>query len=506
MAASAFFELGTKQDFCLRLRIEQQRLIFEGEPQGFVGYRLDNECDDGVFVRWHYQDGCFSLTTDRLGLFPLYYLKTKHELLLSNSVPLIRQQHELAVDTEAVSLFLRLGFYLGSDTAFKGLQRPEGQLNIRADPSGIQLDTVRPTPEAPAGSHTVACYQRLMEASLALVREERQPLYMPLTGGKDSRHIFLSLARQNIKPDLCYTVSVLAPHYNDDVAIGQKLAALLAVEHKVLAADQSLIPSECSKNLKTNFESRDHSWAAPAAQFFEQAPTGIVLDGFGGDVLSQSSVITAQMHQLYRQQDWRGLIRAFVKDNRYFDCWLNRQHQAFIASDVLLEQRLVQELSKYRSDINPMAQFFFWNRSRRSIAISSIRYLSGQSTAFMPFMQKNLVDFLFTLPVEQYFSNCFHSDTIQQLMPASRALAFSQQQVAGSQLNYRQWQRLLTAFLCYLGSNSLLSPARKLRASCLALSSVRDRSQLVRLLFSFRKIAYLQGVLMHADWKPGRDG
>ncbi|SEA58175.1 hypothetical protein [Alkalimonas amylolytica] len=496
METLSALQLGTKQDFLLRLRCQQQRLSFEGEPQGFVGYVLDDQvCDDGVFVRWNYADGHFELSTDRLGLYPVYYMQSEHELLISNSVSMIQREQRLEVNTEAVGIFLRLGFYLGSDTAFRTLHRPTGKLTVSAGDSGIQVKVTRPEPTQVGYQHTTEKYQQLMQQSLAYLREIKQPLYMPLTGGKDSRHIFLSLIRLNIQPDLCYTVSVLAPHYNDDVVIARRLAELFAVPHQTLAPDYCLIQSEYTKNRQTNLETRDHSWAAPAADFFNQAPPGVLLDGFGGDVLSQSSVISAEMHQRYQQADWAGLIKAFLKDNRYFNGWLRKSHHPFIVDEGVLQQRLIAELRSFHQANNPMAQFFFWNRSRRSIAISSIRYLSGQSTAFMPFMQKEMLEFLFTLPVELYFSKAFHSNTISQLGGEASTLPFGGRDVLGGRLTQQQWRLMLSSFLSDLQANPVVSPGKKVKVALQALSSWTDKPQLVRLLFSYRRVAYLRDVV-----------
>ncbi|MCC5827191.1 MAG: hypothetical protein JJU14_13490, partial [Alkalimonas sp.] len=244
MATPAAIRLGTQTDFLLRLRCQPQPELLAGAATGFAGYQLDGDAsDDGAFVRWSMQDGQFELSTDRLGLYPIYYLQQENELVISNSVALIQQQFPLEPNTEAVAIFLRLGFYLGSDTAFKGLIRPEGKLQVRLDGKGLFLQVSRPGLRQLA-PYTPEHYQQLFAAALTRLAGCQQPLYIPLTGGKDSRHILLTAAQQGLPVQQCYTTRVLSPHSNDDVTIASTLCQRLNVPHRVLLSEQRLVNAE----------------------------------------------------------------------------------------------------------------------------------------------------------------------------------------------------------------------------------------------------------------------
>ncbi|MCC5853723.1 MAG: hypothetical protein JJU30_12850 [Alkalimonas sp.] len=500
MGTEPMLKIGTKGDFLLRLQIGETLTLLEGASTGFLGYRIDDdESDDGVFVAWSFNDGHFYLNTDRLGLYPVYYLASDHEFIISNSVELITRIHALEIDAEAVSIFLRLGFFLGSDTAFKSLFRPTGKLTVSANSSGFDIKVCKPDASNVSHVHTPEQYQALMLQSLSSVKGLEQPLYMPLTGGKDSRHIFLSLMQLTMKPDTCYTVSVLAPHYNDDVVIARRLAGSFEVPHQTLAADKHLIQSEYAKNRLTNFETRDHSWAAPALDFLNEAPSGIVLDGFGGDVLSQSSIVTPEMHQMYRNSDWSNLIQTIAKDNTYFNSWINKAHHHFIVDEALLKDRLIAELEQYKGETNPMAQFYFWNRSRRSIAISSIRYLSGQSTVFMPFMQRDLYDFLRGLPVELYFSRNFHKEAISRLENSTISSPYSLKELPGESLKLGA----IISNYCGLFLEMLRSEPLELKKGAFAMTRLlfsKNRSiEIVQFYYFYRRILYLNQVIKVAN-------
>lgn len=497
---TAIIKRGARGDFFIKINVLAGRVEFTGQSDGFYGYSLGDDADaDGVFVRWTFQNNRLQLNTDRLGLYPIYYLQHENQLVLSNSVELIRQHQPLTLDTEAVAIFFRLGFYLGQRTAFKGLCRPHGQLQVSATAGGIELSISRPVQSKVVNCDFEQQYCDLMHNALQPLVGQTSALYMPLTGGKDSRHIFLSLRQAGLKPDCCYTVSVLAPHYNDDLQVAQQLCQRTAWVHQALAAETRLISREQRKNLLTNFETRDHCWATPVAGYLHTRPAGMVLDGFGGDVLSQSSIVTLEMHSAFQAEDWERLVKLIARPNQYNNSWLTEAYQAFIIDERVLAEQLLAELKSFAGTVNPLAQFYFWNRSRRTIAISSIRFMTGHSLAYFPFMQQQLVDFLFSLPPALYFSGSFHSRVLQRLAGDLAAVPFAASEQPGDTLSWWQWGRLLLAVSWELLNNRVIRPRLRVKAVLQAMASITDRKQLVSFVHFYRKLSYLGQLVRYVD-------
>ena len=495
---TATLKCGTPGDFIIKVSVLNGHVEFTGLPDGFYGYSLGDDADaDGVFVRWAFQNNRLQLSTDRLGLYPIYYLQHENQLMLSNSIELIRQHQPLTLDTEAVAIFFRLGFYLGQRTAFKGLCRPNGQLQVSVSAGGLELSISRPTQSQVDNSDFEQQYCDLMHHALQPLVGQTPALYMPLTGGKDSRHIFLSLRQAGLKPDCCYTVSVLAPHYNDDQQVAQQLCQRTALMHQALAAETKLISSEQRKNLLTNFETRDHSWATPVARYLDTRPAGIVLDGFGGDVLSQSSIVTPEMHSAYHAEDWERLVKLIARPNQYNNSWLTEAYQDFIIDERVLAEQLLAELKSFTGTVNPVAQFYFWNRSRRTIAISSIRFMTGRSLAYFPFMQQQLVDFLFSLPPALYFSGSFHSRVLQRLAGDLATVPFAASEQPGDTLSWWQWSRLVLAVSWELLNNRVIRPRLRIKGVLQALASITDRKKLVSFVHFYRKLGFLNQLIRY---------
>ncbi|EJI84209.1 hypothetical protein AEST_30430 [Alishewanella aestuarii B11] len=482
---------GRRDDFLLRLDWQQEPVLLEGEPEGFYGYHLAGDTpDDGAFVSWSLKQGRFELAGDRLGLYPLYYFQIDSQLVISNSLALLAERFRLETDSEAVGIFLRLGFYLGSDTAFVGVKRAEGQLKVLLDETGLAIESRRPVIRRMLQTSSTAMYQQLFANALQKLRGCRLPLYVPLTGGKDSRHILLTAYKLRLPIKESYTTRVLSPHSNDDVTIARELCKRLQVPHQVLASEQRLHNAEQQKNIRTNFETYDHFWINQAGQYMAQKSSGLVLDGFGGDVLSQSKIVTKQMHRCYQQQDWTTLTSLIAPKDPYYEAYFQARPE-FLVSQQRLQTRLQVELQKFADEVIPVKSFYFWNRSRRAIAISSFRQLNGNSQAFFPYMQADLFDFLIALPEELYFSQQFHASCIAQAFPDFVDIPYASNMAQGDALAAKRTLYNVFAMIKEIAQADFIAAPMRLRAmlSCLRSSTVKD--SVVTFFYFFRPMIYL---------------
>jgi len=73
---------------------------------------------------------------------------------------------------------------------------------------------------------------------------------------------------------------------------------------------------------------------------------------------------------------------------------------------------------------NPVTSFFFWNRTRRKIALTPYAMLSGQFTVFAPYLDHELFDFLASLPTRFIMDHSFHTEAILAGYPAWRQIRF----------------------------------------------------------------------------------
>src|SRR5262249_4477166 len=126
---------------------------------------------------------------------------------------------------------------------------------------------------------------------------QRGDVAVPLSGGRDSRHILLELHEQAHRPQLCVTARLYPPRNDEDARVAASVAAALGLPHVVLEQGERF-DAELQKNVATSFCAEEHSWALVLADFLRRR-AGTVYDGIGGDVLSAGLFLTARRIALY---------------------------------------------------------------------------------------------------------------------------------------------------------------------------------------------------------------
>src|SRR5207245_8511928 len=128
------------------------------------------------------------------------------------------------------------------------------------------------------------------------------PVVLPLSGGKDSRHILFALRKADVTPTRCVTVCHYPPRNNQDAEIAARLAARVGVPHVVLAPLSHRIRAEQEKNRLTQFCSDEHVQFMSLRRHLLDCPA-TVYDGIAGDTLVQSWRMPESMIQAFEDGD-----------------------------------------------------------------------------------------------------------------------------------------------------------------------------------------------------------
>src|SRR3546814_19613291 len=67
---------------------------------------------------------------------------------------------------------------------------------------------------------------------------------------------------------------------------------------------------------------------------------------------------------------------------------------------------------------NPGKSFYFLTRIRRVVALAPLLSLTRVEQLHFPFLDREVTDFLFSLPAEITYGKAFHNGTIQRAFPA----------------------------------------------------------------------------------------
>src|SRR5262249_33729918 len=144
---------------------------------------------EGVFAEWRWDGRALTVTNCRYGMLLLFYFERKDEICVSPSLEkLIELGAPTALDHEALAVFLRLGSFLAEDTPFKAIRvippnaRFEWRGELQVSGNLWRVDPVRVSRDA-------AIDEFIARFRLAVEMTYHENCIIPLSGGRDSRHI-----------------------------------------------------------------------------------------------------------------------------------------------------------------------------------------------------------------------------------------------------------------------------------------------------------------------------
>lgn len=373
---------------------------------------------DGVYAGWSWDGQRLSAYTDRYGLFPLFYYVDSHQITLSPSLITLVLELKLGdLDAEALAVFFHLGFFVDEDTPFLGVKvlPASGRLSWAGtllleggQTVGGRLQCSR--------DDAIDEFNRLFAKAI-----ERRlgfgEFVVPISGGQDSRQILLELDRQGMHPHHCVTASAIPPKLTD-VAPAQELCRAVGVSHLVTPR-AAPFDAEQQKNLLTHFCTDEHAWFMGVANHLAETPHPI-FDGIGGGIAKLQKPKTLQ---LYREGRWQELAQYLAP--RSTDLLAPVLPEGYLSphAQELAHQRIIRTLRRYENATNPMTMFFFWNRTRREIALQSFGILRGVTQCLCPYLDHEVFDFAISLPPD--IQNNFHHDAIQRAYPKYADIPYS---------------------------------------------------------------------------------
>jgi asparagine synthase (glutamine-hydrolysing) len=394
-----------------------------GATSAFLG-RRHNEVDsaaEGTWAEWAWEDGSLQFRNDRFGFYPVFYFFDNDRHGISTSIiDLLELGAPPELDDDALAVFLRLGTFLADDTPFRSIRAAPPGCDIAGPPDatrwrpGAHRDGPRAElSRAEATSRYGDLFQEAVE-KLPLAQDDT--VAVPLSGGRDSRHILFALARAGRLPRSCITMKHYPPKSNEDAAIAAQVAKAVGVPHVLLDPPPRVIRAERTKNRMTHFCASEHTWILPLADYARTTGVTVLLDGVAGDVLSAGLFLTEERLKLYESGRLRELAEALLGGEGYLPKLLPAALYGRWTRERAI-RRLETELARHVGAPNPVGQFYFWNRTRRQIALSPWSILARDCTVMAPYLDHQLYDFLYGLPASFLLDHAFHTEAIRQFYP-----------------------------------------------------------------------------------------
>lgn len=411
-----------------RAKKDRERVHTNGDARCFLGHKIDRTDGkhDGIFAEWVWDGNRLNACNDRYGFHPLFYSVQHDAICISPSIfRLLAEGASPEIDRPAIAVFLRLGYFIGEDTPFRYIRvlPPDATLEWKDGHLTVSGRYAIRKPRYLARDAAVDQYVSLFREAIRRRIPADGDFAVPLSGGRDSRHIILELCESGHRPKFCATVRPFPPSTGEDVRIASEIARALNTDHVVIDQTASRFQAELRKNVVTNFCADEHAWLLAAADYMT-GKARTIYDGIGGDVLSESRYLSKERLDQFGSGSYEALARGFFEHKpESIQMFVHPENRA-ITGDEEVIHRLVKELKRHENAANPVTSFVFWNRTRREIALSPYAVFRQVPTVFSPFLDHDVYDFLASLPAEIQLEGRLHTDTIRRAYPRYAHIPF----------------------------------------------------------------------------------
>jgi asparagine synthase (glutamine-hydrolysing) len=485
----------SEQEPYLRVTLEADGPRLMGMPAQRLGQvNLPEPLQTGkdVFAEWQWDGNKVIVRNCRYGFFPIFYYATENEFGVSPSVErLIECGAPADLDDAALATFLRLGFLVGEDTVFRAIRLvpPGGEICWNGGEPDVTGGYFFPHIQNLSRKAAIDGYGELFRQAVRRRASKEIRFGLPLSGGRDSRHILLELNSLGCKPDVCFTTHDFPAYREENIKCARLLSQRLNIPFRVLDQPGSRILTEIWKNKANSYGAIENTWAV---NFYKSAAryTPIVYEGTTGDAVSAGSYLNKEYAALFEQGRIEELSEKMVERwlswrssedalTRILTVEASRRFSRELAVD-----RVARELAKHTASANPISSFIFYSKGRRVAALQpfSIARQFG-ITAVTPYMDEDLLDFLTSLPPEMYMDKTFHTETIRRMHPEFNDIPYAGDKktpLIESNWHYRRFFLEAGIYLTVNGRGRLVKKGSTVRR-LLALAALKEGNLRMRM-------------------------
>ncbi len=411
-------------------------LRLQGQARGFVGHRMwvpDDHRPRGLFAQWSWDGRRLTAEVDPLGYFSLFVYARNRQIGLSPSIlQLLAQGVDPEPDLAALAVYHRIGFFLEQDTPFTWIRTLPPGARLFWEDGTLRIEGVPPVLRTADlnREQAIEAFIEIPRASIGrFLRLWKHPITLPLSGGRDSRHVLLEMLHQGRPPDTCLTFHHGGHALTNEVQAARALTARAGLHHTLLGKPRSRLRDTARALLMTQLCADEHAQMMPMHDFLSgQAVASI--DGIGGDILTTPDDMAAEFMQRSERGDYSGIARRLAAGHARVISHPGHQGGAGEIHSPAMEEaaiaRITKALEHHAGAPDPYQSFWFWNRTRREISFVSASIMGGAETVFCPYLDPDMVELGLSLPWSVTRDQNLHDHAIQRAYPAYADIPFAE--------------------------------------------------------------------------------
>ena len=407
----------------------------DGQSRALVGHRYFVPGDArprGLWGEWDWDGRTLRARVDPLGYFSLFVYEKDGDIGVSPSIlQLLAQGADASIDPVALAVFHRVGFFVGNDTPFKHIKvlQPDGQVRWRDGIARYSGGEPVPVEQALTRAQAVEAFIELPRASIRrFLAAWDGPLAMPLSGGRDSRHVLLELAHQGRKPDTCLTFHHGGKALNNEVQAARAVAARVGVRHALLGHPRMRLRDSLRGLLMTQLCADEHAQMMPMHDYLSGSAAAAI-DGIGGDILTNPDDWAADFMAFARRGDYHSIARGMADGHGGVISRPGHQGGAGAVFSPDLDEaaitRIADAVRAYDSAPDPYQAFWFYHRTRREISFTATGVMGGAAMVFCPYLDPDFVALGLSLPWSVTRDQKLHDDAIFRAYPDFADIPFA---------------------------------------------------------------------------------
>lgn len=410
-------------------RAESGAVRVDGRSRISLGHKVDvgsGRAPGGSWVEWDWDGDSLTARNDRLRGYPLYYAASEDAVAISPSIEtLLGLGVDRTLDLDAVAAFLTVGFYPGEDTAFKAIRALPGAADLTWRPGNLAIASSPPLRLLTSGTRADAVVRaaELMRIAVQRCIVDSDAYMMPISGGRDSRHILLELLHAGHRPVSCVTAHHHPHVWGGDVPYAARLCAEMGLEHQVVSPGP-LINDEWRKNRITGYCADEHAWYLSVADALN-GKTSHTYDGVNGSTLFARDYYSPRMRKLNDS----GRLTELASDMGRKQGGRPR-YLPLLAPSVRSELgaeaaggRITRELERHADGPEPYLAFRFWGRTVGELNLTGTLMLHGVPVTYAPYLDPDVTEYMWSVPGE-FIDDAFHDDVIVVNFPESNAIPY----------------------------------------------------------------------------------